>query len=107
MNFTYEEGYEFIPEFKGNKEKPKGQQLKLKMKYMGGADRISCLDTEGNVDLEKEWLSICESVINGQGNGKDLEPIDICTVGFFQDMYIEAKSDYHKRTRMTEEDKKK
>jgi len=77
------------------------------MVYQGGADMINCMDAEGRMDQVKEWLSICKKVNNLNGNGKKITPEDIANIGFFQDLYVEAKADYHKRTKMSEEDKKK
>lgn len=104
MRVSLKDGFEYIPEWNGNKKLPKDEQIVVNMHFQTGLDLTESINLDGTINKEKDWLSICESIKNLEVDGKPAEPIDICSRGGLAGLYLELKSAYRAETAI---DKKK
>lgn len=104
MKVSLKSGFDYIPKWNGNRKLPKDEQVKVKMRFQTGLDMTDCINFDGTINKEKDWLSICESVENLEVNGKVAKPVDICNEGGLVELYLELKTAYKNETAI---DKKK
>jgi hypothetical protein len=104
MEVYLKEGFEYIPVWNGNRDLEESKQIKVSMRFQTGLDFTEIVDISGTVDQKKDWLSICEKVVNLKVNGKKATPEDICTVGGLAPLWMELKAAYKKESAL---DKKK
>ena len=93
MRVSLREGFEYTPEWNGNKKEDK--PIKVKMRFQTGLDMTDSVKADGTIDKLKDWLSICESVENLEiEDGVMATPEDIATKGGLARLYLELKAAY-------------
>lgn len=97
MKVSLRDGFEYIPEWNGNKKEEK--KIKVKMRFQTGLDMTESIKPDGTIDKLKDWLSICESVENLEiEDGVVATSEDIATRGGLAGLYLELKAAYRKES---------
>ena len=76
MKIDIADGFEYIPEYNGNRELPEKEQIKIHFTYLSVADYTELLRS-GKIDKKEEWLKICEKVDNLEVNEKKYTAEDL------------------------------
>lgn len=94
MKVYLKEGFEYIPTYNGNREANKSDQMKIKFRFLSGSDAVESYGDDGKIDQLKEWLFICDEVINFEVNDKPITPEDIFKKPGLMELYTELKLAY-------------
>ena len=112
MKVIVKKGFEFIPEFNGNKDLEEKEQIKLHFKFLSGLDFENLIEEHGTkYTVEHQFIKTCHKIdnliIEEDGKEREADAKDIINEPAFFPLYVEAKTAYLNSAVVSEETKKK
>lgn len=95
MRVCLREGFEYIPNWMNNKNEKPEDQIKVKFRFLSGADLQSCFNKDGSVNKLEEFKRIIASVDNLEDEeGKAITAEDIHERDGLYDLCLELWAAY-------------